>query len=230
MGGDQDLINQQLANLSFNPRLRMGGDSASESKRPPTKVSIHASAWEATGGSSATGYLINVSIHASAWEATAVGGVAPCASICFNPRLRMGGDTTSKGSRTRTGSFNPRLRMGGDRSQVRRAAKRWRFNPRLRMGGDIEAERHHRADFGFNPRLRMGGDQRHRDRASGPDRVSIHASAWEATAGTYLYRLAVDQFQSTPPQWEATPSPAAVGPRRFSFQSTPPHGRRPAMR
>ena len=56
--------------ISFNPRLREGGDEATISRKKPSAVSIHASAREATGGCSAHAPYTLVSIHASAREAT----------------------------------------------------------------------------------------------------------------------------------------------------------------
>ena len=56
--------------VSFNSRLRVGGDALKGSFPVENIVSIHASAWEATV---LTYHSINcpiVSIHASAWEAT----------------------------------------------------------------------------------------------------------------------------------------------------------------
>ena len=59
---------------------------------PPSQVSIHASAWEATDACWWNPPRWPVSIHASAWEATGRVLVEPAALAGFNPRLRVGGD------------------------------------------------------------------------------------------------------------------------------------------
>ena len=145
----------------------------------------------------------------------------------FNPRLRTGGAPFLLSAFLLLSSFNPRLRTGGDasrasscmRSQLfqstpphgRRRCFQWRSRLRLRVSIHASAREAtisrlhtfpHRA--GFNPRLRTGGDLTAAVVAHVLV-VSIHASAREAT----LCPLS---------RW---PCPSA-------FQSTPPHGRRPA--
>ncbi len=143
---------------SFNPRLRVGGDTVPVVSADDMSVSIHASAWEATANVQPGGGHRHVSIHASAWEATtcrrssawpwwvsihaSAWEATSQASIplpqarCFNPRLRVGGDCIVPIFSYRGHCFNPRLRVGGD------------------AHGNAPVERHF---------------------------VSIHASAWEAT-------------------------------------------------
>ena len=98
----------------------------------------------------------------------------------------------------RANGFNPRLRAGGDYKQQIRSSARESFNPRLRAGGDdneiIEVLKY----ISFNPRLRAGGDKKPRD-IGYLTRVSIHASAQEATRWTALI-VKVLEFQSTPPR------------------------------
>ena len=76
----------------FNPRLREGGDSSISFAFRCFKVSIHASAREATQ--------------------------RKCRSMAFhtrfNPRLREGGDFSAISSHPDHPRFNPRLREGGD--------------------------------------------------------------------------------------------------------------------
>ena len=92
-GGDRYTDNIQRASVHFNPRLREGGDICKAWKpvshtlfqsTPPrgrrhyvidntgvtTKISIHASAREATAPPGDTDDALNISIHASAREAT----------------------------------------------------------------------------------------------------------------------------------------------------------------
>ncbi len=164
-------------------------------------VSIHAPAWGATEGVRFLFPPKGVSIHAPAWGATKLPDVCCCCrsfqstpphggrptnslmesfNSGFNPRPRMGGDTTSPPSCLLIYCFNPRPRMGGDELTAALLLGITCFNPRPRMGGDglcfIPGSR----EDGFNPRPRMGGDM--------PvciddqvQRVSIHAPAWGAT-------------------------------------------------
>ena len=59
--------------MSFNPRLRAGGDSGRRLHRSRILVSIHASAREATCDRETAEQFYKVSIHASAREATKAG-------------------------------------------------------------------------------------------------------------------------------------------------------------
>ena len=200
------------------------------------------------GGGNGT-KIYKVSIHASAWEATC-SSVFPLNGLTgFNPRLRVGGDhlgkaigynsgwfqsTPPRGRRRGSdapvrspGSFNPRLRVGGDGSRRRSRGLPNRFNPRLRVGGDDGDWPLPVATESFNPRLRVGGDgpacawrtgtiwfqstpprgRRHPRRAASrwPSRVSIHASAWEATPlGMVLQRAFSCRVSIHASAWEAT--------------------------
>ena len=83
----------KTANLqNFNPRLREGGDDIYHAPSCCKKISIHASAKEATA-------IIFVFF----------GGVTD-----FNPRLREGGDDVQILKNPKYSDFNPRLREGGD--------------------------------------------------------------------------------------------------------------------
>ena len=145
-----------------------------------------------------------VSIHASAWEATIHHWCRRHAAVCFNPRLRVGGDQPQGLKASLIVRFNPRLRVGGDVTvpiayaavgAFQSTPPRGRrpdtytyyvvlpgFNPRLRVGGDKCVKFLPPATKGFNPRLRVGGDL-----AAGAD----HAP---------------DLFQSTPPRGRRLPS------------------------
>ena len=96
-----------------------------------------------------------------------------CFSSCagFNPRLRVGGDPDMLHSLAHAAGFNPRLRVGGDSCQPVRLPLQSRFNPRLRVGGD--------ASYHIRQSLLL---------------VSIHASAWEATAYCSAGRLRPNCF------------------------------------
>ena len=94
------------------------------------------------------------------------------------------------------------------------------FNPRLREGGDKEYHRNNGGKKNFNPRLREGGDGIQRHNRLEESKISIHASAKEATniginpdtlynfnprlregGDKKVYALGADnKFQSTPPR------------------------------
>ena len=101
------------------------------------------------------------------------------------------------------------------------------FNPRLRVGGDQRPGPGGAAEAGFNPRLRVGGDAPYALHAAAP-RVSIHASAWEATLAQARDQL-VSRFQSTPPRGRRRVVLSSTR-NTLVFQSTPPRGRRPWTR
>ena len=153
---------------------------STQSSASATRVSIHASAKEATPERVVPQHLTDVSIHASAKEATAIGracgdgdGVSIHASAKeatqqrererrrrgFDPRLREGGDKISHLTRSRTRCFDPRLREGGDTTSARKASSPARFRS--------------------TPPRRRRHDLRKEGVKSG--KVSIHASAKEAT-------------------------------------------------
>ena len=70
VGGDVSRLFVINAEKSFNSRLRVGGDLYLFPFFGIRKVSIHASAWEATPEQKHFLATMRVSIHASAWEAT----------------------------------------------------------------------------------------------------------------------------------------------------------------
>ena len=158
-GGDNKVYRIVSYRRRFNPRLREGGDDL------PAAFS----------------YFRKVSIHASAREATCKRHNATRIINRFNPRLREGGDISRVFLQLVFNCFNPRLREGGD-LQHSRCVFYWQcFNPRLREGGDqvtlqgatrsavsihasareATSDPFSTAGFrnGFNPRLREGGDK-----------------------------------------------------------------------
>ena len=214
----------RMASYSFNPRLRAGGDCRWTGGRPPPeKVSIHASAREATSmmmpsnvssgfqstpprgrrrpPSSGRPCRRRVSIHASAREATRRRATGHLRRERFNPRLRAGGDPSRPSPRATRTSFNPRLRAGGDAVRTWWVTRGEGFNPRLRAGGDRRSRsgsaRERRC---FNPRLRAGGDDLIGSVRGHGVEVSIHASAREATCSRAGLPSAPSRFQSTPPR------------------------------
>ena len=100
--------------------------------------------------------------------------------------------------------FNPRPRMGGDKDRGNGPCFILRFNPRPRMGGDRRIRDNDCHCSCFNPRPRMGGD--------------MVVMALCSTLYGFNPRPRMGGDQQTPP--------AKAGQCRF--QSTPPHGGRPA--
>ena len=144
----------------FNPRLRTGGDQDLQTH------AVDAGLFQSTPPHGRRRYVPFrliwdefVSIHASAREATFNYKPLELFHESFNPRLRTGGDergSVQVGGYTR---FNPRLRTGGDKRQSAQKAKHGLFQstpPHGRRRDAAAVARH-----------------------SG--RVSIHASAREAT-------------------------------------------------
>jgi len=184
-------------------------------------VSIHASAQEATR-------VVTTPRVDPEFQSTPPRRRRRCRAVrsgstrCFNPRLRAGGDAVFKRPPAGCRRFNPRLRAGGDESRSRATLGCTSFNPRLRAGGDEAGPRPPPDREGFNPRLRAGGDRlwaggyatvevrfNPRLRAGGDSdmqsfgqvpRVSIHASAQEATPPGRDVPAGPPGFQSTPPR------------------------------
>ena len=189
---------------SFNPRLRVGGDSgtirigarkSSFQSTPPRGRRLFCRVVAVIGDA--------VSIHASAWEATGRPPSLATRANSFNPRLRVGGDhaqicraviiapfqsTPPRGRRREyTDLFYDVDQFQSTPPRGRRlaiAAIRFLmtgFNPRLRVGGDVFLVDLFMPHLSFNPRLRVGGDVRVERVRDISEEVSIHASAWEAT-------------------------------------------------
>jgi len=116
----------------------------------------------------------------------------------FNPRARMGRDTSRSGFSGGMPCFNPRARMGRDKRPFLDRVKANCFNPRARMGRDSVQSGRRRQLQRFNPRARMGRDQEGIELAGLVLAVSIHAPAWGATFGR-CRRYRAGRFQSTRP-------------------------------
>ncbi len=193
VGGDVRTGRTPPRGSGFNPRLRVGGDRIQPQQPWPGRVSIHASAWEATYEEKTISRVpVNVSIHASAWEATQRGapnpkpqGVSIHASAWEAMRYKRGLIVPR-----RFQSTPPRGRR--DLLLVPRSGSRGSFNPRLRVGGD-------------GPASCQVLDKR----------VSIHASAWEATSDKSAYDccLLVSIHASA---WEATWQASACAHKGFA--------------
>ena len=81
-----------VTGIYFNPRLREGGDLGGKDNGRSSKISIHASAREAT-------FTVCPDVYVF---------------VYFNPRLREGGDGEKLYYKDQEKDFNPRLREGGD--------------------------------------------------------------------------------------------------------------------
>ena len=123
----------------FNPRTRVGCDGRMGMLMPiGITVSIHAPAWGATWGRGGMGApWEGVSIHAPAWGATWPAWRCGSRSRCFNPRTRVGCDT----SQVQSLPFEERVSIhapawGATPPGSGNHTPRSRFNPRTRVGCD----------------------------------------------------------------------------------------------
>ena len=109
----------------FNPRARVGRDATIGSLSTPFAiVSIHAPAWGATIADGQPGQILEVSIHAPAWGATRLASRPETRRDGFNPRARVGRDSSRRLESRPYASFNPRARVGRDLFGVARVAFR----------------------------------------------------------------------------------------------------------
>ncbi len=168
----------------------------------------------------------DVSIHASAREATLFSRQTNRWEESFNPRLRARGDdgfVDTAATMAKFQSTPPRERRP---SRPLISTRKERFQstpPRERRLWFLRLRPAHQ--ICFNPRLRARGDQIG-ETGGGVERVSIHASAREATAQATGLHHGVE-FQSTPPR-ERRRIGSVLGRQVSMFQSTPPRERRRA--
>ena len=126
-----------IREYSFNPRTRVGCDQATgpQATGIATFQSTHPRGvrpQSAVARSSASG----VSIHAPAWGATGLDIVRFIREHGFNPRTRVGCDSSAASSKTAAARFNPRTRVGCDVLHASRSSRVVCFNPRTRVGCD----------------------------------------------------------------------------------------------
>ena len=192
---------------------------------------------------------MHISIHASAKEATLCSSFWHAKKFDFNPRLREGGDQAIAGVNYNMAIFQStpprrrRLNESGLYSLI------FDFNPRLREGGDSGKKCKLYSILYFNPRLREGGDHKlpAQHRAM---RISIHASAKEATYLSPVHHLCLPYFNPRlreggdhrhQPRYliymeisiHASAKEATVSSKilalTYRFQSTPPRRRRHSL-
>ena len=144
----------------FNPRLREGGDKMVE-----RTISLH-----------------RISIHASAREATALSCRLCRTHRYFNPRLREGGDARTIKAILQRLAFQSTPPRGRRPVTVLRMLIRSSFQSTPPRGRRRCTKHRVDTNFYFNPRLREGGDQAPYTQTSLLINISIHASAREATA------------------------------------------------
>ena len=241
-----------LVILSFNPRLRTGGDNPAAPATTPDarfnpRLRTGGDAWAAVrSGCTATGFnprlrtggdvlpppvrrlprrfqstpphgrrlmlVLPTAVNSNEFQSTPPHGRRRPPSKLQSVRRHVSihasareATSQSRMSASQTRCFNPRLRTGGDLPRLQCGALViLSFNPRLRTGGDNPAAPATTPDARFNPRLRTGGD------------------AWAAvrsgcTATGFNPRLRTGGDLSLVRGASA----------RETFQSTPPHGRRP---
>ncbi len=167
-----------------------------------------------------------VSIHASAREAT-----CPCRSPqrrpgCFNPRLRTGGDPTflvDPSADRRFQSTPPHGRRPAMRRS--RSARREEFQSTPPHGRRPRVEWEHAVPAEFQSTPPHGRRPAATGIAARAQRVSIHASAREATFGMAALLTQIIGFN---PRLRTGGDKTQEDNRQEEgrFQSTPPHGRR----
>ena len=155
----------------FNPRVREGRDSVYQIGSDSITVSIHASARDATKR-----------------RVKDLGGIAS-----FNPRVREGRDLICTLSITQA-LFQSTRPRGTRHIPVLSLQFQTCFNPRVREGRDVDCPHERRGIVCFNPRVREGRDLHLSRSCFLPSRVSIHASARDATRGASSFFRPVGCF------------------------------------
>ena len=85
----------RIMTICFNPRTRVGCDVYNHAQMLEQRaVSIHAPVWGATVPFPGHQFDLSVSIHAPVWGATVVITVPCSCNDCFNPRTRVGCDSS----------------------------------------------------------------------------------------------------------------------------------------
>ena len=181
MGGDFYERAVEVILTSFDPRPRVGGDSATaDAILTALAVSIHAPAWGATRIPRCAGVWMRVSIHAPAWGATKdlkERWIARLVSIhapawgATPDQVRVAPDDVVSIHAPAWGATRPRSRPGVRRS-VSIHAPAWGATPRLRRKRRLRNVSIHAPAWGatswlsalpaskrrFDPRPRVGGD------------------------------------------------------------------------
>ena len=203
-------MQQELYNLAFNPRSRVGNDKAKAGLRgarfafnPRSRV----------GNDSL--YLrwrndYKLSIHVPAWGTTVIENILHRKSYTFNPRSRVGNDDRLLPETNDSGTFNPRSRVGNDVVIVVVDIARRAFNPRSRVGNDRSCSEPMMLCCNFQSTFPRGERRFFSIHLLILSSLSIHVPAWGTT-----YRTAsthgITVFQSTFPRGERRVKVRAAG-------------------
>ena len=145
--------------MGFNPRSRMGSDSANTDSQSIQIVSIHAPAWGATELKTHYFRPRPVSIHAPAWGATLFDVSKSTVALWFQSTLphgeRLSIDPASRNINI-VSIHAPA--WGATKNKNTYSRRKARFNPRSRMGSDSKKRLKTQFMQSFNPRSRMGSD------------------------------------------------------------------------
>ena len=190
-------LNQECfcATNHFNSRLCMRGNNRSWKKAALIKISIHASAWEATASTAADRAAVAISIHASAWEATytQIKPIGKNGIFQFTPLHERQQSSVSANWNMRLFQFTPlhERQHFSAVSVVLHAlisihASTWEATGILPVLWNSS---------NFNSRLYMRGNVI-MVYAPPTATISIHASTWEATVAPTPYKGLIPYFNS----------------------------------
>ena len=185
----------------FNPRARVGRDDDVARLGRVHHISIHAPAWGATASSRSTA-------ASRQFQSTRPRGARPCGRTSlardsdFNPRARVGRDTTSRCCEptgeisihapawgATAGSLRYSLRVIFQSTRPRGARQRGvlpapplpHFNPRARVGRDPMSDFSSCREATFQSTRPRGARLRYMGVRKILVKISIHAPAWGAT-------------------------------------------------
>ena len=142
----------------FNPRARVGRDTAGDGRRRPAGVSIHAPAWGATE---------------SCFSASC--------RVAFQSTRPRGARLLSLQKTCRASKFQSTRPRGARHFFPLRASRPTQFQSTRPRGARRYQRRYHARHTRFNPRARVGRDGNAAGHGRGTGAVSIHAPAWGAT-------------------------------------------------
>ena len=188
-GGDGARIAPDIRDYSFNPRLRAGGDCRKTKARTPL------TAFQPTPPRGRRRGRDKGTARRRKFQPTPPRGRrrdairdTPLADSVSTHASAREATPARRLSRAFLLPFQPTPPRGRRRAGPRFASTALCcFNPRLRAGGDGRTTRDARTVLGFNPRLRAGGDGILPASGFGLRAVSTHASAREATTSRSSY-------------------------------------------
>ena len=163
-----------------------------------------------------------VSIHAPAWGATVYHQLYHHQQLRFNPRTRMGCDSTCLLFHGRFHCFNPRTRMGCDKGKGKYQPYAIMFQSTHPHGVRRRASSAIVGLMEVSIHAPAWGATLTFSKVEYDSCVSIHAPAWGATK-TIQERAIESKVSIHAPAWGATVSSATPSPLA-PFQSTHPHG------